>query len=101
VVQSVLSMARHEITKNIFAKLGYLLMKRHLKKIYKKVDYSEYGGAQLLGVDGVCIIGHGRSNPTAVKNAIALAREFVANHVQEKIQAEILRYEQALRGAVA
>ena len=49
VVESVLSMARHEITKNIFAKLGFLLMKRHLKKIYKKVDYSEYGGAQLLG----------------------------------------------------
>ncbi len=101
VVQSVLSMARHEITKNIFAKLGYLLMKRHLKKIYKKVDYSEYGGAQLLGVDGVCIIGHGRSNPDAVRNAIKLARDFVANRVQEKIQAEILRYERALRGAAA
>jgi glycerol-3-phosphate acyltransferase PlsX len=98
VVQSVLSMARHEITKNIFAKLGYLLMKRHLKKVYKKVDYSEYGGAQLLGVDGVCIIGHGRSNPAAVRNAIGLAREFVANGVQAKIQAEILRYEYALRG---
>jgi glycerol-3-phosphate acyltransferase PlsX len=91
-------MARHEITKNIFAKLGYLLMKRHLKKVYKKVDYSEYGGAQLLGVDGVCIIGHGRSNPAAVRNAIGLAREFVANGVQAKIQAEILRYEYALRG---
>jgi glycerol-3-phosphate acyltransferase PlsX len=101
VVQSVLSMARHEITKNIFAKLGYLLMKRHLKKIYKKVDYSEYGGAQLLGVDGVCIIGHGRSNADAVRNAIKLARDFVANRVQEKIQAEILRYERALRGAAA
>ena len=101
VVESVLSMARHEITKNIFAKLGYLLMKRHLKKIYKKVDYSEYGGAQLLGVDGVCIIGHGRSNSDAVRNAIRLAREFVANRVQEKIQAEILRYERALRGATA
>jgi glycerol-3-phosphate acyltransferase PlsX len=98
VVQSVLSMARHEITKNIFAKLGYLLMKRHLKKVYKKVDYSEYGGAQLLGVDGVCIIGHGRSNPVAVRNAIGLAREFVAGGVQAKIQAEILRYEHALRG---
>jgi glycerol-3-phosphate acyltransferase PlsX len=101
VVQSVMSMARHEITKNIFAKLGYLLMKRHLKKVYKKIDYSEYGGAQLLGVDGVCIIGHGRSNPTAVRNAIGLAREFVANKVQEKIQTEILRYESALRGAAA
>jgi glycerol-3-phosphate acyltransferase PlsX len=101
VVQSVLSMARHEITKSIFAKLGYLLMKRHLKKIYKKVDYSEYGGAQLLGVDGVCIIGHGRSNPAAVRNAILRAREFVANRVQEKIQAEILSYERALKGASA
>jgi len=101
VVQSVLSMARHEITKNIFAKLGYLLMKRHLKKIYKKVDYSEYGGAQLLGVDGVCIIGHGRSNPAAVRSAVLRAREFVANRVQEKIQAEILRYEHALKGVNA
>jgi glycerol-3-phosphate acyltransferase PlsX len=101
VVESVVSMARHEITKDIFAKLGYLLMKRHLKKIYKKVDYAEYGGAQLLGVDGVCIIGHGRSNAAAVRNAIARAREFVANGVQEKIQAEILRYEHALRGASA
>ena len=72
-----------------------------LKKLYKKFDYSEYGGAQLLGVDGVCIIGHGRSNPAAVRNAIARAREFVANRVQEKIQAEILRYETALKGASA
>ena len=98
VVQNVLSMARHEITKNIFAKLGYLLMKRHLKRIYKKIDYSEYGGAQLLGVDGVCVIGHGRSNPAAVRNAIGRAREFVANRVQEKIQAEILRYVHAFKG---
>jgi glycerol-3-phosphate acyltransferase PlsX len=101
VVQSVMSMARHEITKNIFAKLGYLLMKRHLKKVYKKFDYSEYGGAQLLGLDGVCIIGHGRSNPAAIRNAVGRAREFVGNRVQEKIQAEILRYEHALQGADA
>jgi len=101
VVESVMSMARHEITKNIFAKLGYLLLKRHLKKIFKKVDYSEYGGAQLLGVAGVCIIGHGRSSPVAVRNAILRAREFVVNRVQEKIQTEILRYEHALKGVNA
>ncbi|HOW85967.1 MAG TPA: phosphate acyltransferase PlsX [Candidatus Aminicenantes bacterium] len=101
VVQSVMSMARSEITKNIFAKLGYLLMKRHLKRVYKRIDYTEYGGAQLLGLDGVCIIGHGRSNPAAVRNAIARAREFVANGVQSKIQAEILRYEHVLRGDAA
>jgi glycerol-3-phosphate acyltransferase PlsX len=101
VVESVLSMARHEITKNIFAKLGYVLMKRHLKKIYKKVDYSEYGGAQLLGINGVCVIGHGRSNAHAVRNAVGRGREFVSNHVQERIQSEILRYEQALKGVSA
>jgi len=101
VVQSVLAMAKHEITKNIFAKLGYLLMKRHLKRIYKKVDYSEYGGAQLLGVGGVCIIGHGKSNPAAVRSAILRAREFVAGEVQEKIQGELLRYEHALKGVAA
>jgi glycerol-3-phosphate acyltransferase PlsX len=101
VVESVLSMARHEITKNIFAKIGYVLMKRHLKKIYRRVDYSEYGGAQLLGINGVCVIGHGRSNPHAVRNALGRAREFVQTRVQDRIQTEILRYAQSLEGATA
>jgi len=91
VVESVLSMARHEITKNIFAKLGYMLLKRHLKKIYRKVDYSEYGGAQLLGVNGVCVIGHGRSSANAVRNAVRLARDFVSNRVQDRIREEIAK----------
>lgn len=86
VVETFFYMARNEIMKNIFAKIGFLLMKRNLKKIYKRVDYTEYGGAQLLGINGVCIIGHGRSNATAVKNAVGLAKNFVVNKVQEKIQ---------------
>jgi glycerol-3-phosphate acyltransferase PlsX len=89
VVDTMFHMARTEIMKNLFAKIGFLLMKRHLKKVYKRVDYSEYGGAQLLGINGVCIIGHGRSNMVAVKNAVKMARDFVMNRVQEKIQAEI------------
>ncbi len=101
VVESMVSMARREITRNIFAKLGYLLMKSHLKKIYKKVDYAEYGGAQLLGLNGVCIIGHGRSSPVAVRNAVARAREFVVGRVQERIQAEIQRCGLGLEGASA
>lgn len=91
VVEMLFSMARREIMKNVLAKIGFLLMKRHLKKVYKQVDYSEYGGAQLLGLNGVCIIGHGRSNPNAVKNAIRQARDFVANRVQDKIQEEIAK----------
>jgi glycerol-3-phosphate acyltransferase PlsX len=91
VVETLFSMAKREIMKDFFAKIGLLLMKRHLRKIYKKVDYSEYGGAQLLGLNGVCIIGHGRSNPNAVRSAVRLARDFVAGRVQEKIQLELAR----------
>jgi len=74
-------------------------MKRNLKKIYKKVDYSEYGGAHLLGLNGVCIIGHGRSNVRAVQNAVRMSRQFVMNHIQDRIQAEMVRFEHALKGA--
>ena len=91
VIETIFYMARNEIMKNFFAKIGFLLMKRNLKKLYKKVDYTEYGGAQLLGINGVCIIGHGRSNPTAIKNAIGLARDFVVSKVQEKIQNEMVK----------
>jgi glycerol-3-phosphate acyltransferase PlsX len=91
VSETLFHMAKREMMKNFFAKIGLLLMKGHLKRIYKKVDYSEYGGAQLLGLNGVCIIGHGRSNSNAVKNAVRLARDFVAKRVQEKIQEELGR----------
>ena len=101
VVDNFAQMARHEIMKNLFAKIGYLLMKRHLKKLYKRVDYSEYGGAHLLGLNGVCIIGHGRSNPVAVKNAIKLARDYVINKVQERIESEIAGFQNVLNGVNA
>jgi len=86
VVETFFYMARTELMKNFFSKIGLFLMKRNLKKLYKKIDYSEYGGAQLLGINGVCIIGHGRSSSNAVKNAVGLAKDFVVNKVQEKIQ---------------
>ena len=101
IVETILHIARTEIMKNLFAKIGFLLMKSHLKKVYKKVDYSEYGGAHHLGVNGVCIIGHGRSNSHAVRNAIRLAKEFVVNRVQEKIQDEIAQRMGVLYGIKA
>jgi glycerol-3-phosphate acyltransferase PlsX len=101
VVETLFSMARREIMKNVLAKIGFLLMKRHLKKVYKQVDYSEYGGAQLLGLNGVCIIGHGRSNPNAIKNAVRQARDFVANRVQDKIREEIAKTAPAVGEAEA
>jgi len=91
VVETLFYMVRNEVMKNFFAKIGYLLMKRNLKKMYRKVDYSEYGGALLLGLNGVCIIGHGRSNVNAVKHAVRLAKDFVMSKAQDKIQHEMAR----------
>lgn len=99
VLDTFANMARIEIMKNIFAKIGYLLMRRHLRKLYKQVNYAEYGGAHLLGLNGVCIIGHGRSNPVAVKNAIRLARDYVVSRVQEKIRIEMSGSDQLLSQA--
>ncbi len=91
VVEMLFSTVRREIMKNILARIGFFLMNKNLKRIYKKLDYSEYGGAHLLGIDGVCIIGHGRSNSNAVKNAVRVAKEFVMNKVKERIQQEFTR----------
>lgn len=96
VVETVLHMARTEIMRNFFSKIGFFLMKRNLKRLYKRLHYAEYGGAPLLGLNGVCVVGHGRSNPTAVKNAIRLAKDFVTSQALEKIQHEIVGFSQGL-----
>ena len=89
VVDVMLSMLRREIMSNVFSKVGFFFLKKSLKRIQKKLDYSEYGGALLLGVNGIVIIGHGRSNPRAIKNAIHLSYRFITERVLEKITVEI------------
>ncbi len=74
---------------NLRTKLGYLLVKPYLDQKKRSVDYSETGGAPLLGVNGVCIIAHGRSSGKAIKNAINRARELVAKNVNEHIRNDI------------
>lgn len=76
-------------TKSWRTKLGYILVKPYLDEFKKKVDYSEYGGAPLLGVNGVCIIAHGSSSPKAIKNAIRLAGEFLNRKVNVHISKDI------------
>jgi len=73
------------ILKDPLGKLGALLLRRSLLKFKKEIDYSEYGGAPLLGVNSVVIIGHGRSNVKAIKNAIRTAKEEVERKFNEKI----------------
>src|ERR1700676_1239988 len=76
--------------KSSFAsQVGYLFSKGALKGIRRTMDYAEYGGAPLLGVRGVCVIGHGRSNANAVKNAIRVAAGLARARVNEKIEQEL------------
>jgi glycerol-3-phosphate acyltransferase PlsX len=63
-----------------------------LKDLTKKVDYTEYGGAPLLGINGVCIICHGRSNAKAITNALFTAGEFVNKDINSKISSEMGKY---------
>jgi glycerol-3-phosphate acyltransferase PlsX len=58
------------------------------RSFYKKVDYTEYGGAQLLGINGTCIIAHGRSSPKAIANALRAASTFVEHNVSQHIAEE-------------
>ncbi len=74
---------------NWASKLGYFFLKPHLAEFKKKVDYSETGGAPLLGINGVCIIAHGSSSPKAIKNAIKRAKELIEKKINEHIQDDI------------
>lgn len=74
---------------NLRTKLGYWLIKPYLDQKKKSVDYSETGGAPLLGVNGVCIIAHGRSTGKAIKNAINRAKELVDKNINEHIRSDI------------
>jgi glycerol-3-phosphate acyltransferase PlsX len=88
-IEAVLKLLKDELSRNLQAKLGALLSQRSFKRLKKRLDYSEYGGAPLIGLRGVSIICHGRSSANAIKNAVRVAKEFVENHVNAKLEAEL------------
>jgi len=83
--EAIISMLRTEMSKSLMAKIGYLLAKQAFGNFGKRVDYAEYGGAPLLGVNGTGIICHGRSNAKAIKNAIKVAAEMIRGRVNGHI----------------
>ncbi len=89
VVDVVLSMLKREIMTNLLAKIGFFFLKSSLRRVKKKMDYAEYGGALLLGVNGIVIIGHGGSNEKAIHSAINLSKKFIKENVLGKISKEI------------
>ena len=78
-----------ELSSTIATRVGSLLTRRALRRFKRRVDYSEYGGAPLLGVAGVLIVGHGRSSAKAVRNAIAMAYRFASNNFVRQAAEEI------------
>ena len=92
-VEVIRKMLEQSLQATIAGQMGYLLARRAFKEFKKRLDYSEYGGVPLLGVKGVCIICHGRSNANAIKNAIRVAVQYADARVNQRIETELKRWE--------
>ena len=88
-VEMVEGLLSDELTGTIANRVGSMLTRRALRHFRMRVDYSEYGGAPLLGVAGVTIVGHGRSSAKAVRNAVAMAYRFADTRFLERVGREI------------
>jgi len=76
---------KQEFKSSVMTKIAALMLLPSLRHFKKRIDYAEYGGAPLLGIDGIAIIAHGRSSARAMKNAIRVAGEFVSHQINEHI----------------
>ncbi|HKW55739.1 MAG TPA: phosphate acyltransferase PlsX [Candidatus Acidoferrum sp.] len=85
----IFGLLKKSIQSSLASQVAFLFSRGALKGLKKSIDYTEYGGAPLLGVRGVCVIGHGRSNAKAVKNAIRVAAGLARSRVNAKIEQEL------------
>jgi len=97
-VETVERLLLDELSSTVGTRVGYLLSRRAFGRFHKRVDYAEYGGAPLIGLDGLCVVGHGRSSPKAVRNAIAMVvrcvREGLVERLAEQVsQADVVRHD--------
>jgi phosphate acyltransferase len=89
VAQHIAAMLKKELQSRLSSQMGYVLARSAFRDFRKKIDYTEYGGAPLLGVRGIVVIGHGKSNANAIKNAIRVAASLSRSRINEKIQQEL------------
>jgi len=90
--KSIFNILKNSIRESSLAQTGALLLKPTFNAVKKRLDYAEYGGALLLGVEGICMIGHGSSNALAVKNAIRVISECAKQKVNERIASKLAEY---------
>jgi glycerol-3-phosphate acyltransferase PlsX len=88
-VEAVEALLGEELQGTVPGQVGYLLSRRAFRRFRRRVDYSEYGGAPLLGVAGLAVVGHGRSSARAVRNAIAMASRFASGDFVQRVEQQI------------
>jgi glycerol-3-phosphate acyltransferase PlsX len=88
-VEAVGALLGDELQGTFSSQVGYLLSRRAFRRFRRRVDYSEYGGAPILGVSGLAIVGHGRSSAKAIRNAIAMAYRFSTTDFLQRVEQEI------------
>ena len=90
-VETVEALLHDELSATFGTRVGYLLSRQAYRRFRKRLDYSEYGGAPLVGLNGLCIVGHGRSSPKAVRNAVAMAARGVSERLLDNLARELAR----------
>lgn len=89
VVEMVEALLREQLSGTLGSRLAYLLAMRAYRRLARRLDYSEYGAAPLLGVAGLCLVGHGRSSPKAVHHALALAYRLATDQLVTRIEEQL------------
>lgn len=92
VATAIIQILKNEIKQSLVSKIGALLMKPSFKRLKKHIDWQEYGGAPLLGINGCVIISHGKSDARAIKNAIFQAINFSESNINQIIEKELEKY---------
>ena len=93
-VETVEALLHDELSATFGTRVGYLLSRQAYRRFRKRLDYSEYGGAPLVGVNGLCIVGHGRSSAKAVRNAVAMAARGVSEGLLDNLAREVAAHPQ-------
>ena len=89
VAQALGARLKEEIRSSLLGRFGYLFMRPSLKRFKRHFDYTEYGGALLLGIDGIGVVAHGRSNPVAIKNALRISHEYARTKIDRRVWEEV------------
>ena len=88
-VETVERLLHEELSSTFGTRVGYLLSRQAFRRFRRRVDYSEYGGAPLVGLNGLCVVGHGRSSAKAVSSAVAMTIRFVKESLVQKLTADL------------